>query len=116
MLYIRVAQVKDHCIFRFNKSIKNIFYFSDKLMCHHPAGKWLPAEEDRLTKAVYQLANAVPGEMISTGLSWATVADRVGTRSEKQCRTKWLNYLNWKVAGGTDWTREDDINLICRLV
>lgn len=78
-------------------------------------GKWLPAEEDRLTKAVYQLANAVPGEMISTGLSWATVADRVGTRSEKQCRTKWLNYLNWKVAGGTDWTREDDINLICRV-
>lgn len=54
--------------------------------------------------------------MVSTGLSWATVADRVGTRSEKQCRTKWLNYLNWKVAGGTDWTREDDINLICRLV
>lgn len=79
-------------------------------------GKWLPAEEDRLTKAVYQLSNAVPGEMVSTGLSWATVADRVGTRSEKQCRTKWLNYLNWKVAGGTDWTREDDINLICRLV
>lgn len=54
--------------------------------------------------------------MISTGLSWAVVAERVGTRSEKQCRTKWLNYLNWKVAGGTDWTREDDVTLICRLV
>lgn len=54
--------------------------------------------------------------MISTGLSWAVVAERVGTRSEKQCRTKWLNYLNWKVAGGTDWTREDDATLIHRLI
>lgn len=79
-------------------------------------GKWLPAEERRLAEAVYELANALPGEMISTGLSWAVVAERVGTRSEKQCRTKWLNYLNWKVAGGTDWTREDDVTLICRLV
>ncbi|KAG8187703.1 hypothetical protein JTE90_000169 [Oedothorax gibbosus] len=78
-------------------------------------GKWLPAEEQRLAEAVYDLANALPGEMISSGLSWAVVADRVGTRSEKQCRTKWLNYLNWKVAGGTDWTREDDATLIYRV-
>ncbi|KFM77482.1 Cyclin-D-binding Myb-like transcription factor 1, partial [Stegodyphus mimosarum] len=78
-------------------------------------GKWLPAEEHRLAEAVYELANALPGEMISTGLSWAVVAERVGTRSEKQCRTKWLNYLNWKVAGGTEWTREDDVTLICRV-
>ncbi|GFT52462.1 cyclin-D-binding Myb-like transcription factor 1 [Nephila pilipes] len=78
-------------------------------------GKWLPAEERRLAEAVYELANALPGDMVSSGLSWAVVAERVGTRSEKQCRTKWLNYLNWKVAGGTDWTREDDITLICRV-
>lgn len=78
-------------------------------------GKWLPAEERRLAEAVYELTNALPGEMISSGLSWAIVAERVSTRSEKQCRTKWLNYLNWKEAGGTDWTREDDVTLICRV-
>lgn len=78
-------------------------------------GKWLPAEERRLAEAVYELASAIPGERITSGLSWAAVAERVGTRSEKQCRTKWLNYLNWKEAGGTEWTREDDISLICRV-
>jgi len=54
------------------------------------------------------------GEDIVHGLSWASVADRVVTRSEKQCRTKWLNYMNWKLKGGKDWTREDDMNLIAR--
>ncbi|XP_076338132.1 cyclin-D-binding Myb-like transcription factor 1 isoform X2 [Tachypleus tridentatus] len=78
-------------------------------------GKWLPAEEKRLADSVYELSNAFPGEMISSGLSWAAVAERVGTRSEKQCRTKWLNYLNWKEAGGVEWTKEDDITLICRV-
>lgn len=51
-------------------------------------------------------------ESITSGLSWASVAEHVGTRSEKQCRTKWLNYLNWKQQGGADWTREDDTILI----
>ncbi|KAH9503591.1 Cyclin-D-binding Myb-like transcription factor 1 [Bulinus truncatus] len=51
-------------------------------------------------------------ESITSGLSWASVAQHVGTRSEKQCRTKWLNYLNWKQQGGADWTRDDDTLLI----
>ena len=54
----------------------------------------------------------IAGDSVTKGLSWAMVADRVGTRSEKQCRTKWLNYLNWKQVGGSEWTREDDILLI----
>lgn len=78
-------------------------------------GKWLPVEERQLAEAVYDLAKVVPGEMISSGLSWASVAERVGTRSEKQCRTKWLNFLNWKEAGGTLWTRDDDVALICKV-
>ncbi|KAM7309215.1 cyclin-D-binding Myb-like transcription factor 1 isoform X1 [Ixodes scapularis] len=75
-------------------------------------GVWLPAEERRLAEAVYDLSGSLPGEIVTSGLSWTQVAERVASRSEKQCRTKWLNYLNWKEAGGTLWTREDDITLI----
>lgn len=62
------------------------------------------------------MAGASPGSAVTAGVSWATVAERVGTRSEKQCRSKWLNYLNWKHSGGTEWTKEDDLNLIHRWV
>lgn len=75
-------------------------------------GVWLPAEERRLAEAVYDLSGVLPGELVSGGLSWTAVAERVGSRSEKQCRTKWLNYLNWKEAGGTHWSRQDDLTLI----
>jgi len=51
---------------------------------------------------------------VTSGLSWAEVADHVGTRSEKQCRTKWLNYLNWKQKGGSEWTRSDDFLLLSK--
>jgi len=54
------------------------------------------------------------GESVFSGLSWAQVAEHVGTRSEKQCRTKWLNYLNWKQKGGSEWTHNDDILLLAK--
>ncbi|KAK3579059.1 hypothetical protein CHS0354_029918 [Potamilus streckersoni] len=79
------------------------------------SGKWLPEEEKRLAAAVYDLSGAKPGENVTQGLSWAFVAERVITRSEKQCRTKWLNYLNWKQRSGADWTRDDDINLVLKV-
>ncbi|KAG7231975.1 hypothetical protein INR49_010043 [Caranx melampygus] len=56
-----------------------------------------------------------PGSAVTGGVSWASVADCVRTRSEKQCRSKWLNYLNWKHSGGTEWMKEDDLNLIRRI-
>ncbi|XP_061167972.1 cyclin-D-binding Myb-like transcription factor 1 isoform X2 [Saccostrea echinata] len=79
------------------------------------SGKWLPEEERRLCDAVYELTGAKQGESVTSGLSWSNVAEKVATRSEKQCRTKWLNYMNWKQKGGTEWTREDDMNLIMRI-
>lgn len=79
------------------------------------SGKWLPEEEKRLTEAVYELTGGRPGDDIVHGLSWALVSEKVITRSEKQCRTKWLNYMNWKMKGGKEWTREEDMNLIIRV-
>uniref|UniRef100_A0A667ZJ78 Cyclin-D-binding Myb-like transcription factor 1 n=1 Tax=Myripristis murdjan TaxID=586833 RepID=A0A667ZJ78_9TELE len=75
-------------------------------------GKWSEEEERRLAEVVYEMAGVSPGVAVTGGVSWASVADQVRTRSEKQCRSKWLNYLNWKHSGGTEWTKEDDLNLI----
>lgn len=79
-----------------------------------PTGKWSEEEERRLAEVVYEMAGVTPGSAVTAGVSWAMVADQVRTRSEKQCRSKWLNYLNWKHSGGTEWTKEDDLNLIRR--
>lgn len=78
-------------------------------------GKWSEEEERRLAEVVYEMAGVSPGSAVTGGVSWATVADQVRTRSEKQCRSKWLNYLNWKHSGGTEWMKEDDLNLIRRI-
>ncbi|XP_036373801.1 cyclin-D-binding Myb-like transcription factor 1 isoform X1 [Megalops cyprinoides] len=78
-------------------------------------GKWTEEEERRLAEVVHELTGTEPGHTVTQGVSWASVAELVGTRSEKQCRSKWLNYLNWKQSGGTEWTKEDDMNLIKRI-
>ncbi|MBN3291046.1 DMTF1 factor, partial [Polypterus senegalus] len=78
-------------------------------------GKWTEEEERKLAEVVHELTGTEPGHTVTQGVSWASVAEMVGTRSEKQCRSKWLNYLNWKQSGGTEWTKEDDINLIKRI-
>lgn len=62
------------------------------------------------------MAGASPGSAVTVGVSWAMVANKVRTRSEKQCRSKWLNYLNWKHSGGTEWMKEDDLRLVQRCV
>ncbi|XP_031671118.1 cyclin-D-binding Myb-like transcription factor 1 isoform X1 [Oncorhynchus kisutch] len=79
-------------------------------------GKWSEEEERRLSDSVYALAGVCPGRAVTGGVSWAAVADLVGTRSEKQCRSKWLNYLNWKQSGGTEWTKDQDLSLVHRIV
>ncbi|XP_077355652.1 cyclin-D-binding Myb-like transcription factor 1 isoform X3 [Festucalex cinctus] len=79
-------------------------------------GKWSEEEERRLAEVVYEMAAAAPGSAVTGGVSWASVANQVGTRSEKQCRSKWLNYLNWKHSGGTEWTKDDDLGLTTRIL
>ncbi|XP_061617320.1 cyclin-D-binding Myb-like transcription factor 1 isoform X1 [Phyllopteryx taeniolatus] len=79
-------------------------------------GKWSEEEERLLAEAVYEMAGVSPGSAVTGGVSWASVANRVATRSEKQCRSKWLNYLNWKHSGGTEWTKDDDLHLTRRIL
>ncbi|XP_052026085.1 cyclin-D-binding Myb-like transcription factor 1 [Apodemus sylvaticus] len=78
-------------------------------------GKWTEEEEQILGDVVHELTCTEVDEKVTQGVCWATVAQRVGTRSAKQCRAKWLNYLNWKQTGGIEWTRKDEVNLIHRL-
>ncbi|XP_014674135.1 PREDICTED: cyclin-D-binding Myb-like transcription factor 1 [Priapulus caudatus] len=79
------------------------------------SGKWLAEEDDRLAEAVYELTGRRHGENVTQNISWAAVAQRVVTRTEKQCRTKWLNQLNWKQKGGAEWTRSDDATLMSKM-
>ncbi|KAL1766102.1 cyclin-D-binding Myb-like transcription factor 1 isoform X1 [Sigmodon hispidus] len=78
-------------------------------------GKWTEEEEQILSDVVRELTYTEVGEKVTQGVSWSVVAQRVGTRSAKQCRAKWLNYLNWKQTGGIEWTRKDEVTLINRL-
>lgn len=78
-------------------------------------GKWSFDEEERLTEAVYDVTQTTPGQSITGGIPWQQVAEKVRTRTEKQCRAKWLNYLNWKHTGGTEWDKDDDDKLLDKI-
>ncbi|KAF3859680.1 hypothetical protein F7725_022079 [Dissostichus mawsoni] len=68
--------------------------------------KWTEEEERRLAEVVYEMSGVKPGLAVTGGVSWATVADLVRTRSEKQCRILELqveeeNEIKWEdLAGG----------------
>ncbi|XP_029411610.1 cyclin-D-binding Myb-like transcription factor 1 [Nannospalax galili] len=81
----------------------------------HKTGKWAEEEERTLAEVVHELTKTNPGEQVTKGVPWTAVAQRVCTRSAKQCRSKWLTYLNWKQSGGIEWTRKDGVTLILRL-
>ncbi|OBS66877.1 hypothetical protein A6R68_04583 [Neotoma lepida] len=75
-------------------------------------GKWTEEEERILGDVVHELTCTEVDEKVTQGVCWTTVAQRVRTRSAKQCRAKWLNYLNWKQTGGIEWTKKDEVILI----
>lgn len=68
-------------VFILSEKLSNFNFFSK--------GKWTTEEEQKLSSAVHELSSTRSGDLITTGISWAAVAEQVGTRSEKQCRSKW---------------------------
>lgn len=56
----------------------------------------------------------MPGENPINGIPWIQVAQQVLTRSERQCRKKWLSFFNTKRVSAAEWDTEDDIYLINR--
>ena len=77
-------------------------------------GKWSEEEERRLNEAVHEIPISKMAEYVTSSLPWAQVADKVATRTEKQCRSKWLSVLKWKEAGGADWKKGDEVEMIDR--
>lgn len=78
------------------------------------AGAWTGEEEDNLSQAVYSLTQALPGDNAVAGIPWIQVAQRVGTRSERQCRKKWLSYFTMKRVNRDQWLKEDEQYLVDR--
>lgn len=80
------------------------------------AGPWTVEEEDLLSEAVFALTQSLPGEDSVAGIPWIQIAQRVGSRSERQCRKKWLSYCTLKRLGTVEWNSEDELYLLRRYV
>jgi len=78
-------------------------------------GPWSSVEEDCLCEAVFALSHSLPEENPVNGIPWIQVAQQVLTRSERQCRKKWLSFFNTKRVSAAEWDKEDDVYLINRL-
>lgn len=72
-------------------------------------------EEDLLADAVFSVTQSLPGEKSIAGIPWTQIAQRVGSRSERQCRKKWLSYHTTRRVGTIDWNEEDELYLLQRL-
>ncbi len=53
-----------------------------------PAGTWIEDEDDKLDDAV----------QIYGGKDWGAIAALVPGRNKNQCRCRWTNYLNLRIA------------------
>ena len=78
-------------------------------------GRWNDAELSALSKAIREVTKTKTGESVTDGINWVDVAQKISTRTSKQCRKKWITYLNWKEAGGKEWVKYDEVDLIHRI-
>jgi hypothetical protein len=63
-------------------------------------GQWLPEEDEKL---VHLIAQGIP--------NWGQISKVMEGRSSKQCRERWINYLDPSLKH-TPWTGEEDALLI----
>ncbi|XP_065178958.1 uncharacterized protein LOC135809526 [Sycon ciliatum] len=78
-------------------------------------GKWTEEEENMLLHAVHDVTATPIGETVDKAVIWSKVAEKVPSRSEKQCRIKWINFLSWKEQKGAEWTAQDELDLIGKI-
>ena len=63
-------------------------------------GHWSQEEDDKLV------------ELIAENLSnWGEISKRMGTRTSKQCRERWINYLDPSL-NQQPWSKEEDAQLL----
>lgn len=63
-------------------------------------GHWSAEEDERLI------------ELLAQGLpNWAEISKAIGSRSSKQCRERWINYLDPSL-NQNSWTTEEDAHLL----
>lgn len=63
---------------------------------------------------MFELTQSLPGDDPAVGIPWIQIAKKVGSRSERQCRKKWLSYCNMIKGNKVEWNSEDDLNLVQR--
>lgn len=67
---------------------------------------------------VREEAKVEAGVSVDSGLSWQRISNKLGSRSEHQCRHKWYSEVNWKQQqsanpSATDaWDVSDDLALV----
>eukprot|EP00112_Aurelia_sp_Birch-Aquarium-sp1_P026100 Seg904.3 transcript_id=Seg904.3/GoldUCD/mRNA.D3Y31 product="Cyclin-D-binding Myb-like transcription factor 1" protein_id=Seg904.3/GoldUCD/D3Y31 len=90
----------------------------DKMTEISAFGPWKRDEEDRLLKALKDLAKKTKdkdkGKKEKTPIQWIPVAVQVKTRNAEQCRVKWEYDLCWKKPGeiSKKWTGNDFAKLL----
>eukprot|EP00127_Corallochytrium_limacisporum_P000816 Clim_evm102s25 gene=Clim_evmTU102s25 len=62
-------------------------------------GRWSIEEEIALVKAVHDAAGTKLGEEVGDVVNWQAISAKMGTRTEKQCRQKWVEDMNFAQKG-----------------
>jgi hypothetical protein len=60
------------------------------------------AEEDELLREIVERCGPT---------DWRGISNRLGTRNPRQCRERWLNYLDPHVSSPNEWLPEEDARL-----
>eukprot|EP00511_Aplanochytrium_stocchinoi_P007952 CAMPEP_0204846554 /NCGR_PEP_ID=MMETSP1347-20130617/2075_1 /ASSEMBLY_ACC=CAM_ASM_000690 /TAXON_ID=215587 /ORGANISM="Aplanochytrium stocchinoi, Strain GSBS06" /LENGTH=468 /DNA_ID=CAMNT_0051987165 /DNA_START=63 /DNA_END=1469 /DNA_ORIENTATION=+ len=66
-------------------------------------GKWSAQEDNKLLRLVNEQLNGDP----SKNINWSIVTQNYQERSSKQCRERWINYLDPRLKK-SEWTRDED--------